>query len=121
PLAADYLADVLHQEVQEPELTIGEIRDRATDARLPAGQVQLELANPDHGSLVRRARPAQVHPRARQQLVEGEGLGDVVDGSEFEAPQLRGEVTARREDQDRQLSTSLVQLLQRLESAAPGQ
>jgi hypothetical protein len=64
---------------------------------------------------------AQLRPDPRQQLVERERLGDVIAGAEPEAAELRLEVGARRDDHDRQLGPTALELPQDGQAVEPRQ
>ena len=66
-------------------------------------------------------RPAQLHARAGQQLIERERLGDVVDGTELEALELYRKIAARGQDQHREIGLLSVKFPQGVQAAQPWQ
>ena len=74
------------------------------------------MPDADHRSLIGHARAAELDPRARQQLVERERLGDVIDGTQLEALQLDRKIAARRQDQHREIRLLAVELPQGVEA-----
>src|SRR5690242_13950351 len=112
PLAADNLALVQDEVVQEPELPVGERRDDVAELRLPARYVEREQARAHDAAVLTGPPAAQLRPHAREQLVERERLREVVAGAAVEPAQLRLELAARRHDHDRQLRQPVLQLLQ---------
>src|SRR5947208_4502998 len=102
-LAADDLAAMAYEVVEQPELAVGQVGRRVARASAPPREIELERTGPQDALLL-LARPggAQVHPYAGEQLVERERLRQVVARPELEAAQLRAEIGARGEDQHRQ-------------------
>ena len=88
------------EQVQQPELTVGEIGLMRPEPRLPAREVERDSARL-HDALVPVAVGSEVHAHAREQLVERERLREVVAGAEVESAQLRLELGARGHDHDR--------------------
>src|SRR2546423_8115227 len=101
-LAADDLALVLDEVVQEAKLTVGQVRDHVAQRGLPPGEVEREPACLHDRSALARLVAPELGAHAGEQLVEGERLRDVVARAEPEAAQLRIEIRARRHDHDRQ-------------------
>src|ERR1051325_2188662 len=115
-LAADDLAFVQDEVVQEPELAVGERRDDLPELRLSPRDIERQQARP-HDAAVLAGPPApQLRPHARKELVEREGLRQVAAGAEVEAAQLRLELGAGRHDHDRQLREPVLDLPQGLEA-----
>src|SRR5207248_913613 len=77
-LAADHLASVLRQMMEQPELAVGELARLRADASFAAGVVDHERAHAEDIAVATRVPSADVHSHARQQLVERERLGQVV-------------------------------------------
>ena len=103
-LAAQHLARVLDEVVEEPELAVGEVDDGVADPRLAAREVE-HRARPPRTQLpspFRAGRRSCARTRASSSS-SGERLGDVVVRAELEAAQLRGQVGAGGDDHDRQL------------------
>ena len=102
PLAADDLAAVLEQVVQEVKLAVGQGGDVPVDRSLPSSEVERQPAGPQNVSELALAvslLASQVHAHARDQLVERERFRQVVASAELEAAELRLKVASRREDQ----------------------
>ena len=107
--------------MQEPELAVREIRRPLADARLPARDVEDDVAAAQDVLVAEGRRAAQPDADPREQLVERERLRDVVGRAELEAAQLRLHVAARGEDHDRQLRLGALQLPQDLQPVEPRQ
>src|SRR5581483_1479182 len=70
-LAAHHLARALEQEVQQPELAVGELAHPPLDPSLAARQVEQQAAGVEHVAVgARGLPPPELHPHAREQLVE---------------------------------------------------
>jgi hypothetical protein len=109
-LATYDLARVLDEVMQQAELTVGQASDEPVEGCLPPRQVQRESPH-RHNAFV-RSRPAraQLDAQPRNELVESEGLREIVARSEPEPTQLRGQIRAGREDHDGKVGALLVEL-----------
>ena len=106
--------------VEEPELTVGEVGGPVAEERLAPGKVEPQPADLDHVPVAGRRLPAELDADSRDQLVEREGLRQVVVRPQLEAAQLRGQVGARREDHDRQVGAPPPELREHGEAVDPG-
>src|SRR5581483_7932811 len=109
-LAADDLAGMDREVVEQPKLTVGQRSVDVGEPRLPPREVEHERTGSDEVPVVGKRPATELSAHAREQLVERERLRDVIARSEIEAPQLRLQVTACRQDHDRHLRPLRVQL-----------
>src|SRR5213079_1959878 len=110
--AAD-LAVMRDEVAQQLELAIGEIDDLVADPDAAAREVELERARAEQPLLLlAEADRTELHAHARDQLVEGERLRDVVARAQLEAAQLRLQVGTRGKDQNRDVGCPLCELAQ---------
>ena len=94
PLAAHDLAGVLDEVMEDAELPVREVGDELADSGLPSREVERQRSGVYEAVVVpRRAAPA-MDADPRDELVEREGLRDVVARPEPEPAQLRLEVGA---------------------------
>ncbi len=85
-LAAQHFAGMENELVQEPELTVGEVGDERPDPGLPAREVEDERTRAQHASLRRgQTGVPKLSADPCDQLVECEGLGEVVARAELES------------------------------------
>ena len=110
PLAAHRLAGVLDEVAEQPELAVGEHRPRCAEPRLARREVELEAAGADDARP--RQRLDEVDADPREELVERERLLDVVACAELERAELRLNVAAGGDDDDRQLGLDGLDLLE---------
>ena len=115
-LAADHLARVQKQVMEEPELAVGEIGDELAEPCLPAREVEDDGTGAQRVLVPERRGAAQLDANPGEQLVEGERLRQVVGGAELEPAQLRLQVGAGGEDDHRQMRPRLMQLAQHLQA-----
>src|SRR5438874_5515650 len=87
-LAADHLAGVFDEMVEETELTVGELRRMGADPCLAARHVEHERPDLEHLVALQTTMP-QCHPHPRHELLERERLAEVVAGAEPEPAELR--------------------------------
>ena len=88
------------EELEEPELLRGEV-DLPVSPRDPAGRgIEDEVADGEHGRALRRPSPEE-RPHAREELVEGERLREVVVGAGVQARDAVLDAVPRREHEDR--------------------
>ena len=120
PLAADHLTLMLEQVVQDAELAIRQLGRHRTEASLAAREVEHERPRAHDVAVFALFRAAELHVDARDQLVEGERLAQIVGGAEAEAAQLRRQVRARRHDHNRELGSAF-ELVQHAEAVDPRQ
>src|SRR5438105_2990702 len=112
-LAADSLAAMADEMVEEPELTVGEVGRRPAGANAASREIELEWTDPQDPFLVLAGtRGAQMHAHTGKQLVERERLRQVVACAEFEAAELRAQVGACRQDQHREARRGAGELAQ---------
>src|SRR5438874_5791240 len=121
PLAADHLARMLHQLMQDTELAVGQLRDDRADVSLVPRQIERHRPRPDDVAVVSRPGLSQLDADTCDQLVEGKRLAEVVGCAEPEAAQLRRQIRASRDDHDRELGTRAVQLVQDAQPVEAGQ
>jgi hypothetical protein len=95
------VARVLHEIAEKPELAVGERRAHAADPHLAVRQVELEPPRPEDAPSLERL--LEMHAHAGEQLLEREGLLDVVAGAELEGLELGRDVASRRHHDHRQL------------------
>ena len=110
-----------HEVVQEPELAVGEVAHDVAEARLTPCEVEDEAPAAERGPAVVGVRAPQLDADAREQLVERNRLRHVVRRSELEPAELRRQVSARREDEDRQLRPAAVQRVEHVQPVEAGQ
>src|SRR2546423_2099859 len=113
-LAADRVARVLHQLLQQSELAVGEGGDLPIHGHGPTREAERETARADEVP-VGAGPGAELDPHTGDQLVEGEGLREVVARPELEPAELRRQVGPGGEDQDRELRTAVLELTQEAE------
>src|SRR5690349_12828622 len=94
-LAADDLAGVRDEVVEQPELAVREIGRRAAGGRTAPRHVELQLTDTQERGVAAVALVTKVNANAGHELVEREGLREVVGGAEVEAAQPRRQVRAR--------------------------
>src|SRR6266511_3193182 len=113
PLAAHDLTRALGEIQEEAKLAMRQIDGSVVQPYLPSGEVELEPPGPQD-ALVRivNADPAELRPDAGDQLIKGERLLNVIVGAEVEPTQLRRQVGARGENQDRKVALHPSQLPQ---------
>src|SRR5262249_25845070 len=94
-LAAEHDAGVRRQQMQQPELLVGELHLAAVDADTPARRIDLDAVDQDRrlGRIVSRgrgglARAAEQRTRARHQFADAGRLRQVVVGAALEAEHL---------------------------------
>src|SRR5712691_1971088 len=117
PFAAHNFAGMKDEMVEQPELARGQLRRPTVEPRLVTREIQYEATDALHVAAVAvRRPPSYLYTRAREELLEGKRLRQVVARSELEAAQLRPQVDARREDQHRQLRPLLAELPENLEA-----
>src|ERR1700730_9913616 len=82
PLFGDRLSRIRHQFAQQEKLPLGQLHASEFTVRVPADQVEGEAADDESG----RVRPCipKPCPHSRQQLLDGEGLGEIIAGTELE-------------------------------------
>src|SRR5437660_1745160 len=117
--AADHFAGVESEMVEQTELACRQLGGTAVDAGLVACQVEHEPADALQVAVAVaavRGSPAYLDANAREQLVEGERLRQIIAGAELEAAQFRTEIGARRQDEHGQVRLPLVQRLQDAEA-----
>src|SRR5207245_1684868 len=111
---------ISHQRFQNGVLPWGE-RDRAVSAGDPAGRrVERQIGHSQHRRLG-DARPTEQGPDAREQLVEGEGLGEVIIRTGAETAHAVGDAVARGQHQDRNRTAALAEGAADREPVLPGQ
>ena len=115
-LAAEHDAGVGREQVQQPELLIGELdvaarrSARGGAARsismpwMRTGGPALSSSPSGDAAAARLARPAQQRARARDQLAHAERLGQVVVGAALEADHLVRLLAPRGQHQDRHVA-----------------
>ena len=106
-LPADDLARVANEVEEKTELAVGELGDNVPELCLPAGELESQRPGPKHAAVLVEGGATELRPDPREQLVEREGLRDVVARAEAEAAQLRLEVGARVHDHDRKFRAFL--------------
>src|SRR6266550_579934 len=120
-LAADYLAPMLEQVMEDAKLTIRQLCGHRAEARLAPCEVQHERPSADDMVVFALFRAAQLHMDACDQLVEGERLAQIVGGAEPEAAELRRQIRPRRDDHDRELGARTAQCMEHAQAVEPGQ
>ena len=111
---------VPHQVLEDGVLLGRQVDGLARASDLPRAGVQLEVADPEHRLADLLGPPAErLDPR--QQLLEGERLGDVVVGARAEGMDLEVDRVLRREDQNRRRGPPVPQRAQHFEPAHAGQ
>ena len=109
------------QEVfEQRELAAGQGQWRSTDAHLPGGRVESEIAAGQDVRSFRRPAASQ-GAEAGEQLGEGEGLDQVVVGADVEAPDPVVDRVASGQQQDRRPVTACAELTAQPESVTVGQ
>ena len=113
-LARDDLAGPLGQHLEDHRLLLGEFLGEAVPRTAAEGtEVDLVLAEAQHRGLGRRALvpvPAPENgPHAQQQLLEMEGLGQVVVAAGLQTPYPVGGIAARGQKQHRRVVAALAQ------------
>src|SRR5712691_6537966 len=117
PFAAHNFAGMKDEMVEQPELARGQLRRPTVEPRLVTREIQYEATDALHVAAVAvRRPPSYLYTRAREELLEGKRLRQVVARSELEAAQLRPQVGARGEDQHRQLRPLLAERGENLEA-----
>src|SRR5581483_7354577 len=120
PFAADHLARVRGEMMEEAELAIRERGDVLSHPRLPPREVERERPGADD-VFAAAAHVAKLNPDACEQLVEGERLAQVVARAEAEAAELGREVGAGRDDHHRQRRLLGLELAEDGEAVEPGE
>src|SRR4030095_13608308 len=93
---------------------------RRPPVTLARGGIEPQIADAQHRDALARP-PAQQRAHPREELVEGEWLGEVVVGAEIEAGHLIGEPVARGEQQHRHLDLLLSSGLEDAQAIELGQ
>src|SRR6266508_1326391 len=88
--------------VKQPELPVRKVGDHRPEARLSPGYVQGERAGPQDVAAVVASRPTELNADARDELVKGEWLREVVACAKPETAQLGLQVRAGRHNHDGQ-------------------
>jgi hypothetical protein len=116
-LASEYASDVLHEELQQGELPVGELDRLAGEVHRVSDEIELDAAVLQDRLFDGRLTPQQ-RAHARQKLLQAEGLGQVIIGTEIEPvdPILYG--IARAQNQYRLVEAGLAPLLQQIQSIA---
>ena len=116
--AAEDDAGVRREQMQQPELLIGQLDVAAVDADAAARRIDLDAVDRAPAAAGRRSSPrprrraaaaaagAAARARARDQLADAERLGQVVVGAALEADHLVGLLAPRRQHQDRHVADS---------------
>src|SRR5207244_3497025 len=113
-------AGVAHEVFEQGELARGQ-PDRPAAAGGPAGgRVEREVLEPEGGRGLARL-PAEERADARQELVEGKGLRQVVVGAEVETRDLVGDGVASGEEQHRGRHLFVAERLEDRQAVTAGQ
>jgi hypothetical protein len=99
-LPGEHLAGVAEEELQQVEFDPGQGEGARTPVRLPGGQVERELAEPQHAPLALETA-AQEGPQPGQQLLQRERLDEVVVGAGIESLHPVIDAVTRRQHEDR--------------------
>src|SRR5438876_3731410 len=112
---------MLEQVVENAKLAVRQMCGYRTEASLAPRKVEHERSGTHDVAVFTLSRPAQLHVDARDELIEGERLAQVVGCAEPEAAQLRRQIRPSRNDHDRQLRARTVQRTQHAQPVEPGQ
>src|SRR5215471_4073406 len=113
-------AGVAHEVLEQRPLARGQLDPAAGPLHLARGRIERQVGQPqDRGAPLRAAPEQGAH--SRQELVEREGLGQVVVGAEIEPGHLVGYAVARGEHDDRRVHAGLARGLEDAEAVALGQ
>ena len=99
-----HLPRVAQEQLEQRELGPRQDELLAATGHLAGTGVQLEVGEAERGRLVVGAESAQKRPDARDELLEGERLDEVVVGAGLEACDAVGDLVARGQHQDRELA-----------------
>src|SRR6476646_12304720 len=114
-------ARIEHQVAEQAVLGVGELDLPSGPVHLAGLGVQLDVLEREAARVAVDARPAQDRPYARDQLLDAEGLGDVVVAAEGEPADLVLGRVASGEEQDRQVPPAGGQPPGHLEAVEVGQ
>ena len=98
--SAHDLAGASHQHLEDRKFLRGQLDRGAGTGHAAARGVEGQISDAEHGRPC-GARPAEQGPDPRQELGEGERLGEVVVGSRAESADPVGETIPRGQHQDR--------------------
>src|SRR2546422_5990194 len=121
PFAADHLALVLQQVVEDAKLTVRQLHCGAVEPRLATSEIEGERSGLENPSILSSPAAPQLYVDSGDQLVERERLAQVVGGAESEATQLRGQVRACRDDHDGHVRAKAIQFVQDAQPVQTGQ
>ena len=117
--AAERHAGPAHEQLEQRELLGGEVELLVAAPRPVRSRIQTEIADLEDGRpLHRRASSQRAQPR--EQLLEGERLGEVIVGAGIESIDAVVDGVARREHQDGRPDAAAAHQAADLEAVRPG-
>jgi hypothetical protein len=118
PAALDDLARMTHEEFEQLELAAREVQRALAAMGAAPARIEAQIAHLQRLALWRA--PAQQRLHARDDLLHGEGLDDVVVGPGLQPADALVDLVARGEHADGHLVTAVAQAAQDLEAVEVG-